>query len=566
MNRLGGEMGRRMRLTIENNLLVLDADGDFLSPFRRKDQEGGFIGLGKLIDAAVHLAYYSGDDRALEFKQKLVRDSAATQLEDGYLGMFIPERRFWHAWDVHEMSFIVLGLVNDYALLGETASLQSACRLMDYMIARWTEETGREVEPVLAVHLSTIGFEEAILALYEATGDERYRDFCVTHRGLPAWDLGIVKGRHGRFDGHAYGYMARCNALLHLYRMQPDENLLHQPQRVLDFLLRRDGLVISGGCSMIECWHDDQEGAGDLGETCSTAYLLYMLDGLMRVQPDPLYGDVMERAVLNALYGAQSPDGRNLRYYVPFEGKRVYFDKDTYCCPNNFRRIVGALPGMVYYAAGGGIIVNLYTESTAEIPLEGEHTVEIRQETDYPNTGVVRIRINPAAPARFPLMLRVPRWAAAAEIELNGEPVKEPAAAGSFHRIEREWGRGDTVTLRMPMEWQVVRGRKKQAGRAAVMRGPVVFCLNPSRNYGLADADLEKITLDPSSFGQPLRDDTVRPGGLVCPVRAWGTDAPIASPSDLNLQLTEFADPGCEATYFRVPQGANLVDDPLHER
>ena len=33
-------------------------------------------------------------------------------------------------------------------------------------------------------------------------------------------------------------------------------------------------MTITGGCGQWECWTDDQDGRGALGETCSTAYQL----------------------------------------------------------------------------------------------------------------------------------------------------------------------------------------------------------------------------------------------------------------------------------------------------
>ena len=72
------------------------------------------------------------------------------------------------------------------------------------------------------------------------------------------------------------------------------------------------------------------------------------------------------------------------------------------------------------------------------------------------------------------------------------------------------------------MPWRLVLGRKRQSGRAAVMRGPVVFCLNPAQNESLRNqdaADLGGIMIDPAS----LKDSpggTVRPGGMACAVKA----------------------------------------------
>ena len=61
-----GEMGRRIDITMKNNLLVLDADRDFLQPFQAKSQTSGYIGLGKLIDAAVRFAAYSRDEKVVK--------------------------------------------------------------------------------------------------------------------------------------------------------------------------------------------------------------------------------------------------------------------------------------------------------------------------------------------------------------------------------------------------------------------------------------------------------------------------------------------------------------------
>ena len=139
----------------------------------------------------------------------------------------------------------------------------------------------------------------------------------------------------------------------------------------MDFLTRHEGLVISGTCGDHECWHDTQSGTTNLGETCATAYLIRVWDDLVRLEGDSRWGDLMERAVFNALFAAQSPDGRHIRYYTPFECSRVYFPQDSYCCPNNYRRIISELPTMIYYQAPRELTVNLYTASTVKADLGG---------------------------------------------------------------------------------------------------------------------------------------------------------------------------------------------------
>jgi hypothetical protein len=70
--KVGGEFGRRMRVTLENSLLNLDVDKLFLQPFREKKTKNGYTGLGMLIDCSARLALQTGDPRVLELKRHMV--------------------------------------------------------------------------------------------------------------------------------------------------------------------------------------------------------------------------------------------------------------------------------------------------------------------------------------------------------------------------------------------------------------------------------------------------------------------------------------------------------------
>ncbi|UCG46576.1 MAG: glycoside hydrolase family 127 protein [Phycisphaerales bacterium] len=461
-----GEIGRRINITIERNLLALDVERDFLRPFREKKAAGGYIGLGKLIDATVRFTAHTNDDEVIAFKNRLVRETIKTQLSDGYIGVFVPDRRIATYWDLHEMVYIIQGLLSDYKYFDNRLSLDAARRLGDYIVKR----RPGNAPPRSVGKLNT---ERAFIALSEATGEKRYLDYCVDGMDLRNWRSPV--------QGHAYTFMNLCIAQLDLYNIGPDDDLLGQSRRVVDFLTKDDGLVIAGTCSQKEGWHTNQDGRGNLGETCATAYLIRLLHNMLQIEGKAFYGDIMERAIYNALFAAQSPDGRRLRYFTPFEGRRLYYPRDTYCCPNNFRRITAELPGMVYYHADDGLAINLYTYSTAVVTLGNNVSLKVRTETDYPSSGKVVVYIDPSRPTNFALQLRIPRWCKKAKITVNKEEVKEAVNIGGFSSIDRQWKAGDRVELEMPMEWRLVRGRKIQKGRAAVMRGPLLFCLNPAR-------------------------------------------------------------------------------------
>jgi uncharacterized protein len=565
--KLGGEMGRRIDLTVQGNLLKLNVANDFLKPYQEKKSQGGFVGLGMLLDATVRLAAYSGDAKVVALKNRLVDETIRTQEPDGYIGMVVPANRVWKLWDLSEMAYLVHGLTSDYRLFHQKRSLDAARKLADYILARWAAEPrGDPTEGGVTLEMACVGLDRAFLTLSDAAGVARYREFCFSHRKLRQWDMPITTGRWGRIEGHAYAYLAACLAQLHLRSQEPSERLLAPTRRAMEFLAHGDGLVVVGTCGDHECWHDTQSGTTNLGETCATAYLLRVLDALLRQQSDARCGDIMERTIYNALFAAQSPDGRSIRYYTPFDGPRAYFPGDGYCCPNNFRRIVSELPTFVYYRAGKGLAVNLYTASSAKLDLGDGMSLAVRQETDYPNSGNVTIHLDPSKPGRFPLLLRIPRWCCGATVSVNDASAQKPAAGGSFFALEQTWKSGDRVRLDMPMPWRFVKGRKMQAGRVAVLRGPMVYCLNRSQRESLKSLDLRLLTLQPESLTGPVADKTVRPDGLACKVRFWPPGAwyPQA-PADQELTLTEFADPAGEAAYFHVPNpnAAQLVDDEL---
>jgi DUF1680 family protein len=561
--KVAGEIGRRIDMTIDNNLKKLDLENVFLNPFRTKSAKGGFIGTGMLLDAIVRFAAYSDSPEVLAIKNRIVDCLLENQQDDGYIGFFSEKQRLWRGWDIHEMAYIITGLVSDYSVLGQKRSLDAAVKTADYILANWS---GR---PAGFFDLYLLGIDKAMLSLYQQTGEERFREFGENKKPL-TWTPGIEKGRTPRMLGHIFAYMAVNEAQLNLYRMTADERLTKASSDAMDFLTTHDGLSVIGGAGQEECWTDDQDGEGDHAETCATAYMIRICDNLLRLHGQSSYGDLMERSLYNALFAAQSPGGDKIRYYIPFEGEREYFKNTAYCCPNNFRRIVSELPLMIYYTKPeGGIALNLYTASSAHTAFDDGTKVNIEQVTDYPGSGAVAVNLKLSKSRAFPLALRIPGYAKDVSIKVNGKPVDGKITAGEFFVISRTWKTGDRVELNIPMEFRLVAGRKRQSGRVAVMRGPLVYSFsrvaNPSvdSNRNMSLQGLGKITLDPASLSL-VADSTVRTDGTACAVKAWKTGSGFKSgKADFELRLTEFADPDGIVTYFRVPEYNNADEDEL---
>ena len=425
---VGGEIGRRIEITIANNLLQLDIEHDFLAPLRKKT--GAFVGIGMLLNTMTRLAAFSGDQRVAFLRDNLV--AALIQLQDpsGYIGTKAQEKRLWEAFDVDEVFQILSGLVAHYRLTRNAGSLAGATRLGRFVLNRFsTEPEEAAKERWLCDTLLFLGLELGLLDLYAVCNEKTFLDFCVQQRRLHLWRDPIVLGRWGKLEGHAYAYLVKCLAQLHLNRFAPDRKLFEQSHKLLDFLTQSNGMVITGAMSEWECWHNTQEGGWNLGETCASAYLIYLLDKLLRLEGDALYGDLMERIIYNTLFAAQSPDGRRLRYNTAFDGPRTYYEKDAYCCPNNYRLAVSRLPEFIYYPTRNGIRVNLYTDSIVRCRFPSG-MVTIEQTTNYPNSGLILLRIGVETPMRFALSLRLPRWCSTPEIVVAGKRVEDELLVG----------------------------------------------------------------------------------------------------------------------------------------
>ena len=324
-------------------------------------------------------------------------------------------------------------------------------------------------------------------------------------------------------------------------------NLPNATRAVIGYLRAGGGLVICGTCGQSECWHSDQRLDGELGETCTTAYLVRWAAHLLRRTHDAWFGDLMERAIYNALFAASSVDGRRIRYYSAGAGVRRWYEADTFCCPGNYRRIVGELPDFIARPYDAGLALDLYEACRLTCPV-GNQTVQLRVTTDYPFDHVVTIDVVTEQPTAFPLYLRCPGWADGVSVSVNGQALSVPPRQG-WIRLARTWRSGDRVELAFGMPWRLIRGFRRQSGRIALMRGPVVWGADPADNAELGDR-LPEIVPDRSTccLSDSARRTTVK-GAL--------------DSRQVDVALVPFAALDTAVTYFSGRRGMGDERDHL---
>ena len=143
--------------------------------------------------------------------------------------------------------------------------------------------------------------------------------------------------------------------------------------------------------------------------------------------------------------------------------------------------------------ARDGVAFHLYGGLEANARHRRDSKVALRETSDYPWSGDLRIEVDPEAPAAFDLKLRVAGWAKGAKATVNGEPIPLAVSSG-YATIHRRWGKGDVVTLTLPMPAERLYAHpnvRMDIGRVALRRGPLIYCVEEADNPGQPVQTLE---------------------------------------------------------------------------
>jgi DUF1680 family protein len=163
------------------------------------------------------------------------------------------------------------------------------------------------------------------------------------------------------------------------------------------------------------------------------------------------------------------------------------------CCPTNIVRILPSIGKFIYAQSDAALWVNLYVRGQATAKFADVGSFTVAQETGYPWSGQVKLRVSQAPARETGLHLRIPGWAGTAKVALNGRPV-QPETRQGYAILRRIWKAGDTVELSLPMTVQRLEAHPsvlENRGKVALRRGPVIYSFEQVDNQ----ADLDRIVL-----------------------------------------------------------------------
>ncbi|MBX3119462.1 MAG: glycoside hydrolase family 127 protein [Fimbriimonadaceae bacterium] len=448
--------------------------------------------IGHLIEACVAMAQYHSDEALL---------NVGIKAADHVLSIFGPEGRLgFCGHEEIELAFIKLSNIT-----GDPKYRERARWMVDMRGQRPSPfETELDTGATNALAPWLAGFMNA---------DGKYS-------GEYAQDHAPVR-EHDKVVGHAVRAMYLYIAAADLADGQNDQALEDALTRAWTNLTKRRMYVTGGigpsGSNEGFTTDYDLPNLSSYAETCAAIGLFLWGHAMLEQTGEGDYADVMELALYNGLLSGISLSGDRFFYANPHESHGTHQRVPWFtcaCCPPNIARVLAnlgsyALGAYGFEERGLGVPPKRHTgvspvdsdihdrdghgthgrdaHSTSDktvwihlpIAMQAEVAPGLKIEIvgDYPRSGEVEVKVDPTEGMEFVVKVRIPLWCGNVEVEGLDE---EADYDGNYILIRRRWKPGDTFRVNFDVQPKWVRCNPKVAanlGRVALMRGPVVYCL-----------------------------------------------------------------------------------------
>ncbi len=493
----------------------------------------------KWMEAAAYVYAINHDERILKELDEIIGVIAKAQKEDGYLSTYnqingIAPYTHRNHHEMYNSGHLMTSACIHYRVTGKTNLLEIAKENADYLY--------RKYQPRPA-ELSRFGFNQTqimgLVELFRTTKDKRYLELAgifidmrgnspkfknhATRYNDPTVNATMVGDmvqertplrKETEAVGHAVLALYFYAGAADVYAETGDKTLISALDRIWDNVVQKK-MYVTGACGQThhgassqadntsdfvhEAFIDDymMPNLTAYNETCANICNAMFSHRMLGIHGESKYADIMELVMFNSALSGISTDGKLYIYSNPLRvlhGARDYSKLVTetperqpylecFCCPPNLVRTIAQLSGWAYSLSGNGLAVNLYGGNKLKTRLLDGSEIQLKQESQYPWDGCVKITIESCKAAPFEMLLRIPDWAEGSTLKVNGQDAGVAVAPGSYAKVERPWKAGDVVTLDMPMEAKLLTGHpriEEVRNQAAIKRGPVVYCIESS--------------------------------------------------------------------------------------
>ena len=504
----------------------------------------------KWLEAVAYSLMEEMDEALKSMADSVVDLIAQAQEEDGYLGTYFtieePERKFKSLMNSHEL-YCAGHFMEAAAAYHEATGNQKVLDTARKLAACIERELGPNGKFGYDGHEEIeIGF----MKLYHLTGEERYlqlsrhflkirgtdKDFFGEQKKTDPGKKPLIGGmdhiRRKYFqihrppveqdtaEGHAVRLVYLCTAMADVAASAGDQDMLDACRRIWRNIVDRRMYITGGIGSTVhgEAFTFDYDLPNDTMycETCASVGLMFFARQMLRNESVGEYGDVMERALYNTVLAGTALDGKHFFYVNPLEVRTDASMLDPgkshvkpvrpewlgcACCPPNLARLLASLDQYIYTVKENVCLVNLYMNSCADLPA-ANGTVRIRQTSEYPRNGEICFDVYTGNDDSLDLGLRIPAWSRTYEVILDGNRIENADAESGkefrngFFYLKNLAGE-HKIILKLCIEPRLWRANplvKEDIGKAALARGPVVYCLEEADN----GKNLHLLSIDPS--------------------------------------------------------------------
>ncbi|MEU4160853.1 beta-L-arabinofuranosidase domain-containing protein [Actinoplanes sp. NPDC026670] len=495
--------------------------------------------LGHWLSAAAHLRHAS--PRIGATADHLVAELARCQQANGgeWIAPF-PEKHLERiaagqtAWAPQYVLHKLLAGLLDMAVSGHnTQALEILTRAAKWF-SRWTAPMSREqLDDILDVE--TGGMLEVWASLFQLTGDLEHQELVLRYRRGRFFDR-LLAGDDVLTNKHANTQVAEILGCARAYEVTGDPRWRDIVEAFWHQAVTGRGTYVTGGSSSGEIWQPPGEQAArlhDVQEHCVVTNMMRLADYLYRWTGEAGYAAYWESNLINGVLAQQHPETGMVAYFLPLEAGSTkvwgHPTRDFWCCHGTLLQAHTLYPASAAHLDGQGIRIGQYTPSTLRLdhPLAGTVEIEVTPDVRHgvvpgrhhsiegyesiqlvhtpgvpwrrPRSMTFRIRICCAVPALFTVRLRVPQWASATTVTVNGGSIDVEVVNG-FIVLDRAWS-DELVDITLATE-VTAHPLPDEPGHVAFTDGPIVLA-------GLVG---EERTLrgDPADAAALLRPDRER--------------------------------------------------------
>lgn len=505
--------------------------------------------VAKWLEGVAYSLMWHPDPALEKIADGAIDDIVAAQQADGYLDTYYilnpQEEKFSNLMDNHELycaGHMMEAAVAYFKATGKRKLMDAMLRYAQCIDSHLGAEEGKKKG-----YPGHPEIELALMKVYDITGDDHYlrmASYFIEQRGQSPnyfeqerlrndnpfyWRRGVLQYAYYQAHkplreqrdavGHAVRALYLYSGLADVARATGDAQLLETCRALWESVTRRQMYITGavGSSSYGEAFTFDYDLPNDTvyGETCASIALMFFAQRMLKIKCRGEYADVLERALYNTVLAGMQLDGKRFFYVNPLEVVPEACERDQNkthvkpvrqswfscaCCPPNVVRLIASLEDYLATVQDDTLYLHTYAGGRIEMALAGE-TRRLSVETNYPWEGDVVIRAEDDGETPFTLALHIPAWCHAYTVTRSGQPIS-PIFEDGYLRIAGAWHKGDEIRLQLQMPAVFVAANPKireDAGKVALMRGPLVYCLEEMDN----GPDLHLVRADIGT-GQPI--------------------------------------------------------------